>query len=154
MLTRSIAFLLLLLAVGCSDAHQAQKGLKKFYKNGGKFECDTSISLLSDTIHINGKDSITYRQIRTICPDVEIPKTIRQTKIELRFDHKRFEDSLRHIRKVNRMREVFLIDSLKYLKKADIKVKRIETKDNFWLGFLIGMIVSLLVYILIKHLFS
>lgn len=145
---------LLVILFSCSDAHQAQRGLKKFYRNGGKFECDTTMTILSDTIKINGKDSIIYRTFNTVCPDVQVPKTIRQTKIELRFDHKKFEDSLKHIRKVQSDREDFLIDSLKQVGKIEVKTKRIETKDRFWIGFFIGVVASMLCYILAKRLFS
>jgi hypothetical protein len=154
MLKKSVAFLLLLLAVGCSDAHQAQRGLKKFYKNGGKFNFDTTMIMLSDTIKINGKDSIIYRTFNSVCPDVVVPKTIRQTRIELRFDHKKFEDSLKHVRKLYSSREEFLIDSLKQVGKTEVKIKRVETKNRFWIGFFIGVVASILAWILAKRLFS
>lgn len=146
--------ILLVILYSCSDAYQAQRGLRKFYRNGGKFKCDTTITVLSDTIKINGKDSIIYRTFSTVCPDVQVPKTIRQTKIELRFDHKKFEDSLKHIRMLQSDREDFLIDSLKQVGKTDIKIKRVETKNRFWIGFFIGVVASMLCYILAKRLFS
>ncbi len=148
--------LLILLAIlySCSDAHQAQSGLKKFYRNGGKFNCDTTMIMMSDTIKINGKDSIIYRTFNNVCPDVQVPKTIRQTRIELRFDHKKFEDSLKHIRKTQSSREEFLIDSLKQVGKTEVKIKRVETKNLFWIGFFIGVVSSMLCYILAKRLFS
>jgi len=145
---------LLVIIYSCSDAHQAQRGLKKFYKNGGKFNCDTTMIMLSDTIKINGKDSIIYRTFNTVCPDVQVPKTIRQTKIELRFDHKKFDDSLKHVRKMYSSREEFLIDSLKQVGKTEVKIKRVETKNRFWIGFFIGVVASMLCYILAKRLFS
>jgi len=145
---------LLVILYSCSDAHQAQRGLKKFYRNGGKFNCDTTMIMMSDTIKINGKDSIIYRTFNTVCPDVQVPKTIRQTKIELRFDHKKFDDSLKHVRKMYSSREDFLIDSLKQVGKTEVKIKRVETKNLFWIGFFIGMVASMLCYILAKRLFS
>ena len=145
---------LLVILYSCSDAHQAQRGLKKFYRNGGKFNCDTTMIMMSDTIKINGKDSIIYRTFNTVCPDVQVPKTIRQTRIELRFDHKKFDDSLKHVRKMYSSREDFLIDSLKQVGKTEVKIKRVETKNRFWIGFFIGMVASMLCYILAKRLFS
>lgn len=145
---------LLVILYSCSDAHQAQRGLKKFYRNGGKFNCDTTMIMMSDTIKINGKDSIIYRTFNTVCPDVQVPKTIRQTKIELRFDYKKFDDSLKHVRKMYSSREDFLIDSLKQVGKTEVKIKRVETKNLFWIGFFIGMVASMLCYILAKRLFS
>lgn len=145
---------LLVIIYSCSDAHQAQRGLKKFYKNGGKFNCDTTMIMLSDTIKINGKDSIIYRTFNSVCPDVVVPKTIRQTRIELRFDHKKFEDSLKHVRKLYSSREEFLIDSLKQVGKTEVKIKRVETKNRFWIGFFIGVVASILAWILAKRLFS
>jgi hypothetical protein len=149
---------LLVILYSCSDARQAQNGLKKFYKNGGKFNCDTTMIMMSDTIKINGKDSIIYRTFNTVCPDVQVPKTIRQTRIELRFDYKKFNDSLKHIRKVYSSREDFLIDSLKQVRKTEVKIKRVETKNRFWIGFFIGLVTSILARtlsrILAKRLFS
>jgi hypothetical protein len=155
---RNILFILLFTVAGSSDAHQAQRGLKKFYKNGGKFNCDTTMIMLSDTIRINGKDSIIYRTFNSVCPDVIVPKTIRQTRIELRFDHKKFEDSLKHVRKVYSSREDFLIDSLRQVGRTQVKIKRVETKNRFWIGFFIGVITIMLARtlssILTKRLFS
>jgi hypothetical protein len=159
---RNILFILLLILVGCSDAHQAQRGLKKFYKNGGKFNCDTTMIMMSDTIRINGKDSIIYRTFNTVCPDLIIPKTIRETRIEYRYLRNIHKDSLQFALKYEKERNDFVMDSLKSDRKLqNIKgkntkryIKANKSKNKFWVGFFIGVIVSLLSWILLKKLFS
>jgi hypothetical protein len=155
---KQLIFILSISIALLTSCHNAKYHLKKFYKNGGKFNCDTTMIMMSDTIKINGKDSIIYRTFNTVCPDVQVPKTIRQTRIELRFDYKKFNDSLKHIRKVYSSREDFLIDSLKQVRKTEVKIKRVETKNRFWIGFFIGLVASILARtlsrIFVKRLFS
>jgi hypothetical protein len=149
--------------VGCSDAHQAQKGLKKFYRNGGKFECKTDTLTITEVIKgHDGKDSIVYRDMQYTCPDLIIPKTIRETKIEYRYLRNMQKDSLQFALKQAKERNDFVMDSLENDRKLqNIKgknakryIKAKESKNYFWVGFLIGVIVSLLAWILIKRLFS
>ena len=85
-------------------------------------------------------DSIIY------CVD-SIPYAVYETKYipkwQVRFDNRRFEDSLRHIRAIYK-------DSLKHAvktQKIEVKTKKIENKVPFW--YWVGMIGSVFVSVLL-----
>lgn len=88
---------------------------------GFLFSCkpikETVIEYKTVTIHDtikgkDGRDSIVYRDVQ-----VEVPREVIKTRWQTRFETKRFNDSLKHVRKV-------YSDSLKYaLKHEKIVVK-------------------------------
>tara|TARA_R110001592_G_scaffold298074_1_gene568642 strand:- start:11689 stop:12156 length:468 start_codon:yes stop_codon:yes gene_type:complete len=138
----------------------AQKHLEKFYDKGGKLEPTEVEVVVNDTIPgADGKDSIIERLIEVPCPEPIAPKT----KWEVRFDNKRFKDSLKYIRKVYndsldhelkalRSSNAFLSDSLtearkvsRYKNKTDRTTVRKENKSSwlFWLGLVVGIIITL-----------
>lgn len=87
----------------------AEKHLEKFYKKGGKLEPVERIVAIHDTIPgVDGKDSIIERLIEVPCPEPEPPKT----KWKVRFDNKRFKDSLKHVRKMYSDSSAFILDSM------------------------------------------
>jgi hypothetical protein len=84
-----LSIVVLLSFVSCSDAKQAQKGYNKFIKHGGKIEYKRDTVTVTDTIKgIDGKDSIVYCDMQYVCPEIEIPKTRWQTRIEYRYKTK------------------------------------------------------------------
>ena len=88
-----ILFAVLSLA-SCSTA---EKSLQKFYKLGGKIEPVTKTVTIHDTIKgKDGKDSIIERLIFVDCPEPIAPKT----RFEIRFDNKRFKDSLKFLKNI------------------------------------------------------
>ena len=143
--------------VGCSP----QFHLNKFYKKGGKIDQVTKTVTLTDTVTINGKDSVIFRTVNIDCPEPII-----QTRWKVRFDNKRFKDSLNSVRTQYK-------DSLRYalrthkneLKndyktvKSNDKTKRTVTRQEnkrswwlFWLGMAVGVIIMLIIKIGIKYL--
>jgi hypothetical protein len=157
-----IVSLLLGLLMSCMTA---EKHLEKFYDKGGKLEPVERVVTVHDTIPgADGKDSIVERLIEVPCPEPEPPKT----RWEVRFDNKRFKDSLKYMRKMRNdsldhvidvleENNALLSDSLKearkiakYEEKTDRTTIRKENKRSwlFWLGLTIGVIVTLgLVYV-------
>lgn len=128
--------------------------LEKFYKKGGKIEPVETTITITDTLTINGKDSIVYRKV-----NVECPQPIIETRWKTRFDNKRFKDSLKVVR-------IQYKDSLKYalrtykneLKtqvknvKSSEKTKRTVTRQEnkrswwlFWLGLGVGSILIIVI---------
>lgn len=107
--------ILFVLALSLSACMSADKHLQKFYKKGGKIEQVERIVTITDTIKgKDGKDSIVYREISLDCPQPIAPIT----KWKLRFDNRRFRDSLNTYRKIYK-------DSLRYdVKQAKIEAKR------------------------------
>ena len=147
----SVIFLLLSIAVGCSDARQAQNGLKKFYKNGGVITCDTIYVSKTDTLVVkgkDGKDSLVYitKQVPCNCPQATV-----ETRWKTRFDNKRFADSMKYMA---RMYE----DSLKAATKQNKQNNKAETKQTkykertgfpWWMLFL--SLILLITFFIIKQ---
>lgn len=102
----------------CSNAKQAQRGLDKFYKNGGKNEAEKVPVIIKDTLKIQGKDSIIERTVFVDCPQAETPKT----GTEIRQERKAEKDGLRHSEQLYKLRNEFILDSL----AEDRKTKKIE----------------------------
>jgi len=102
----------------CSNAKQAQRGLDKFYKNGGKIEAQKVPVIIRDTLKIMGKDSIIERTVFIDCPQAETPKT----NTEIRQERKSEKDSLKHTEQFYKLRNEFILDSL----AEDRKTKKVE----------------------------
>jgi hypothetical protein len=102
----------------CSNAKQAQRGLDKFYKNGGKIEAQKVPVIIRDTLKIMGKDSIIERTVFIDCPQAETPKT----NTEIRQERKSEKDSLKHSEQLYKLRNEFILDSL----AEDRKTKKVE----------------------------
>lgn len=143
--------IMLLILCGCSASHHYNKAIKK----GLKLEPTNKIITVTDTLTINGKDSIIERLITVDCPEPII-----QTKWRVRFDNKRFKDSLKIFRRM-------YSDSLRYAlktsktkqkeNKANNKTKRTqlrqENKRNlWWLWLIIGFVLSFVTKIFLKNL--
>lgn len=117
---------LILALLFLSSCKTAEQHLEKFHKKGGQIECK------SDTVTVerivkgkDGRDSLIYKD--SIVTKYE---TTIQTKWRIRFDNKRFKDSLNTI-------ETKYKDSLKYAlrnNRIDSKqeVKTIKAVNNCW----------------------
>jgi len=142
---------MLLILCGCSASHHYNKAIKK----GLKLEPTNKIITVTDTLTINGKDSIIERLIT-----IECPEPIIQTKWKIRFDNKRFKDSLKVFRRM-------YSDSLRYAlktsktkqkeNKANNKTKRTQLRQEnkrslWWLWLIIGFVLSFVTKIFLKNL--
>ena len=127
--------------------------LTKAVKKGYKVETVTKEVRLTDTLIINGKDSIIERLVKVDCPEPVI-----ETKWRVRFDNKRFKDSLRTVKQM-------YSDSLKTsirtakidkaINKQDEKtartVVRQENKCSFWwLWLLIGFAINFILKFILR----
>jgi len=83
-------FMLMISLSACSSSYH----LSKFYKKGGKIEPVERVVTMSDTIQINGKDSIIYREVNIDCPEPIAPPT----RFEIRYKYKTLRDTLELIR--------------------------------------------------------
>lgn len=127
--------------------------LTKAVKKGYKVETVTKEVRLTDTLIINGKDSIIERLVKVDCPEPVI-----QTKWRVRFDNKRFKDSLQTVKQM-------YSDSL----KASIKTAKIERAINkqdektnrtvvrqenkrslWWLWLLIGFAINFILKFILR----
>ena len=146
--------LLTLILSSCSSIYH----YNKFIDKGGKIEQVEKTVTLTDTLTINGKDSIIFRTV-----NIECPEPIIKTRWKTRFDNKRFKDSLNSVRTQYK-------DSLRYalrthknelkndykLVKSNDKTKRVETRQEnkrslWWLFFILGAVTMVIINFAIKY---
>lgn len=142
---------------GCSP----QFHLEKFYKKGGEIEQVEKTVTIHDTIKgKDGKDSIIFRTVNVECPDPII-----ETRWKVRFDNRRFKDSLNSVRTQYKDSLRYALRTHKNVLKTEVKtvksndktkrtVTRQENKRSwwlFWLGLSVGVIIMLLIKIGIKY---
>jgi hypothetical protein len=122
-------------ALSCSNARKAQQGYKKFIKFGGKIKGDTVVFTVTDTIKgKDGKDSIIYRTVSTICPEPVFPPT----RYEVRYKWKTVHDSLKIVKW-----------KVKYIYKTHKKEIKQEKKKGFAYNLRFIAIISFLVLLII-----
>lgn len=123
---RVILLLLIIVVISLTSAgcKSPEKHLKAFHKKGGKIECK------GDTVYIekvikgkDGKDSIIYVPTKEYIPQIEY-----RTKWQVRFDNKRFKDSLNAINKANKLDFRALKERNDYSLDSFNKVRQIEFK--------------------------
>lgn len=119
------------LANSCSPDYH----LNKYKKKGGKITCDVDTVKIYDTIVTPNDTIIISRDSLIIRTNTNVI-----TKYEVKYDYKRFRDSLRAVKAMYK-------DSVKTV----VKEKRIEgktivrterAKGKWWLWLLIGIVVG------------
>jgi len=146
--------LLTLILSSCSSIYH----YNKFIDKGGKIEQVEKTVTLTDTVTINGKDSIIYRTV-----NIECPEPIIKTRWKTRFDNKRFKDSLNSVRTQYKDSLRYALRSYKNELKNDYKVvksndktKRVETRQEnkrslWWLFFILGAVTMVIINFAIKY---
>lgn len=118
--------ILLLILTSCS----AEWHFGRFIKKGGKVEPKIEVVEYTDTIKVNGKDSIILVRIPVTCPELKIPEPRWRTKLEYKYRYKIHRDTVR----LNR-------DVVKY----KYKEKKVAEKRSNWLWWYISGVVSFLI---------
>ena len=125
----------LMLFYSCSSSYH----FGKFLKKGGKIENKTEYIETTDTIRINGKDSIITVRVPVQCPEVQIPPT----RTEIRYKYKLQRDSIQTVRYVT-----------KWKTKEVVKVAKNESKKPFnwfWIGLVIGFVSAVVIKLIWKR---
>ena len=137
-----LSIIVLLSFVSCSDAKQAQKGYNKFIKHGGKIEYKRDTVTVADTIKgIDGKDSIVYRNVECICPEIEMPKTRWQTRIEYRYKTKIEKAQIKYqIKYIKQQRKADNVNSKFRFKQENKK----DSKAFKWYHYLLLVVAFIL----------
>lgn len=134
-----------------SSCHDAKFHLDKFYKKGGVITCDTIYVKKTDTLTIkgvDGKDSLIY--ITTTVP-CNCPEATVKTRWSVRFDNKRFKDSLKIISEMYSDSLDAVVKNNKIDSKVEKVVSRQENKKQpWWITFLSVMGVIFIIIILTK----
>ena len=151
-MVKYIFILLILSSCKTADFH-----FQKFIDKGGKLEPITKTVTITDTIKgKDGKDSLIFVKVPCICPEPII-----ETRWKVRFDLKRFNDSLKHIQRLYK-------DSPKTVVKVDENDKKEHISDNntekaksrhenkrsfwlFWIGLIVGIFVNRLIKFVINY---
>jgi hypothetical protein len=147
-----ISIALLFIVSGC---HDAKFHLDKFYKKGGVITCDTIYVKKTDTLTIkgvDGKDSLIY--ITTTVP-CNCPEATVKTRWSVRFDNKRFKDSLKIVSGMYSDSLKAAIKNNKIDSKEEEKTNRTKIKEEnrnypWWMVFLSVMGTIFIVIILTK----
>ena len=121
--------------MSCSDAHKAQQGYKKFIKFGGKIKGDTVVVTVTDTVKgKDGKDSIVYRTVSTVCPDPVFPPT----RYEIRYKWKTQHDSIEVVK-----------TQIKYIYKTNKKEIKQEKKKGLAYNLRFIAIIAFLILLIV-----
>jgi len=134
-----ICVLLCAFWIGFLSSCSPQYHMAKFIKKGGTIKNDTVTFTISDTIRINGKDSIIYRTFDQVCPEMKSPKTRWETRIEYRYKTKVEKAEIKWQTKYQ----------IKYIKQQ----KKIETKNNKTLNLLL-IVIGLITITILAFKFS
>lgn len=129
------SILTMLVFASCSPTHH----LNKFYKKGGKIQCDTTTVTVEKIVKgKDGKDSLIYVPITEYVPQIEY-----KTKWQVRFDNRRFEDSMKYVRRMYKdsVRTVVKVEKVKG--KTEVKVQRAKSRWYLWLilGFVLAHVI-------------
>ena len=134
--------IIIILLSSCSATHHFNKAIDK----GLKMDTITKTIETIDTITINGKDSIITRLI-----DVDCPEPIMETRWKVRFDNRRFKDSLKIFRRIYSDSLDNAYKSLKNDNRTDRYITRRETRRSTWYIWLIsGLVIGLTLKFLLK----
>jgi len=134
-----IAALICAFWVGFLSSCSANYHMAKFIKKGGKVKNDTTLVRVSDTIKVNGKDSIIYHNMQYVCPEMQAPKTRFETRIEYRYKTRVEKARIKYVTKYR----------TKYIKQQ----KKIETKNNKTLNLAL-IVVGLITLTILAFKFS
>ena len=141
---KELTFLLVLAValgmwLGLLASCSPQYHMAKFIKKGGKIKNDTTLVTVSDTVRINGKDSVIVRTVQAVCPEMQAPKTRFETRIEYRYKTRVEKARIKYITKYK----------TKYIKQQ----KKIETKNNKTLNLAL-IVVGLITLTILAFKFS
>lgn len=122
-----LAPLMALFVLSCVNPSKIhQRAVNRGYKHLDKIVTINT----TDTIKVNGKDSVVFRDVKVKCPEYEAqPK-----RYEVRYAYKTKRDTLRLVKYQTKWRV-----------KENVKVQRIKDKVSFWQKlryFIIGLIVG------------
>jgi hypothetical protein len=121
---KDLILLSTLLLVACSAEHH----LRKFHQKGGEITPRIELVEYTDTIKVNGKDSVIMVKIPVTCPEVKVPEPKWRTKLEYRYKYKIHRDTIRLMR-----------TETKYKYKT---AKATNKPSRWWVWLMIGFVLN------------
>jgi hypothetical protein len=119
-----LGFYAVLFLVACSAEHH----LRKFHQKGGEITPRIELVEYTDTIKVNGKDSVIVVKIPVTCPEVKVPEPKWRTRLEYRYKYKIHRDTIRLMR-----------TETKYKYKT---VKATNKPSRWWVWLMIGFVLN------------
>jgi hypothetical protein len=119
-----LGFYAVLFLVACSAEHH----LRKFHQKGGEITPRIELVEYTDTIKVNGKDSVIMVKIPVTCPEVKVPEPKWRTRLEYRYKYKIHRDTIRLMR-----------TETKYKYKT---VKATNKPSRWWVWLMIGFVLN------------
>ena len=108
--------------------------LNKFKKKGGKIECKGDTTTIEKIVKgKDGKDTTIY--LTEYVPTIEY-----RTKYEIRYDYKRFKDSLQAVKQMYKDSVKTVVKTEKIQGKTEVKIQR--SKSRPWLWLIIGFVLA------------
>ena len=129
-------WLMISILYGCS----ANYHFGKFLKKGGTIDTTERVVSVEKVIKVNGKDSIILVEMPLNCPEIQIPATRYETRLEYRLKR----DSIETVRYLT-----------KWKTKEVVKLAKVHKRKPFnwfWIGLGIGIFTPILIRFVIKKL--
>jgi hypothetical protein len=95
----------------------------KFIQKGGKIDTTERIVNVEKTIRVNGKDSLIVLKVPSVCPEVKMPPS----RFERRIEYRLKRDTMRLIK-----------FQTKWRVKEVVKIAKVENKSKWWVWLLVG----------------
>jgi hypothetical protein len=95
----------------------------KFIQKGGKIDTNERIVNVEKTIRVNGKDSLIVLKLPTTCPEVKLPPS----RLERRIEYRLKRDTMRLVK-----------FQTKWKVKEVVKIAKTENKSKWWVWLLVG----------------
>lgn len=143
---------LVLLLIGCKSAEYHKD---KFFKKGGMFECIPTIIQKTDTLVLENGDTVFNTRYETVYQ----PKIEYKTKWQIRFDNKRFKDSLNAVKGMYKDSLKYALKSKNSFNKKEVKIHKSDNKKEikksrniylFILIYLLGLVTIPIIKLVIK----
>jgi hypothetical protein len=130
-----------------TSCQSPQRLLEKFHKRGGKIECKSDTVQIEKIVKdIHGKDSTIYITIKEYYPEI-----VTKTRWQVRFDNKRFNDSLKNVRlmysdsiksALKQAKNAQRNDTKQVKTKAKHETKQTRAKSRWILWLIVGFVVA------------
>lgn len=119
-----------------SSCRSPEHHFQKFTKKGGKVECKGDTTVIEKIVKgADGKDSLVYLTIKEYYPEI-----VTKTRWEVRFDNRRFNDSLKNVRAMYKDSVKTVVRTEKIKGKTEVKVQRVKSRWYLWL--IIGFVAA------------
>ena len=120
--------LILAILTSCS----AEWHMKKFKSKGGEITPSIEVVEYTDTIKVNGKDSIILVKVPVTCPELKVPEPRWRTRLEYRYRYKIHRDTIR----------LKQVETKYQYKERKAEIKEANRRLNWFWFVVIGFVLN------------